>query len=141
MQALGVFAHTFAPVVKQSTLLEGPPMTRPAPTPSTTHRSARLVALVTAPAAMLLLVAWGLRLQPVGVRPQLVLMAYVGLLMVSASAGAVAIVARMHVAIADAFTAGYKIAHAECRLDFSPAGDGPVRSNSRDMRQALRAVE
>lgn len=86
-----------------------------------TYKVARNLGIATGPLAVALIVAWGLRrdsLVLLGWRPQMVVMLYMTLLLVTVGSFAVAILARSHAAIAEAFAHGYKIAHAELRLGF-----------------------
>lgn len=91
------------------------------------------VFIVSAPLTVLTLLAWGLRLTPE--RPVLVFMVYQLLLLVSASAAAVAVVARGQLAIARAFTAGFNTALRVVDGD----GDGDDRGKARP--KPLRIVD
>lgn len=87
------------------------------PTPRQTITWSLRFLAVTGPLSLLTLVAWGMHwLRPLEVRPQLVLMVYMLLLLASAAAGMVAIMASCHVAIGEAFSAGMRVAQAEAQL-------------------------
>lgn len=71
--------------------------------------------LVTAPLALLLLVAWGARIELLGARPQLDLMLYMLLLLVAVGAACTAMLAACTLAVHKAFAHGYRLAqyHAD----------------------------
>lgn len=87
----------------------------------TIYRTSVCTAATCLPLSLLTLATWGLRLYPqLGLRPNLVLMVYMATLLVGTVALGLAIIVRLHSTIGDAFAQGYKIAHAELRLGFTP---------------------
>lgn len=114
-------------------------MSYPRPTSAQTiYRLSCWVAALCLPISLAVLTAWGMKLwRPLEVRPQLALMVYMAVLLVGMLAFCVAVLTRLHSTIGEAFAQGYKIAHAELRLGFTPSNltDEPPRAGQ------LRAVE
>lgn len=106
-------------------------------TPRGAYKWSVRTAAVSAPLAIAMLVAWGLKLHPLGARPQLVLMLYMLFLLVGGMAFCVAVLSSCHMAIAKAFSHGY--ANGLQMAAMSELAR-PVRE-SRPGAPALRAVE
>lgn len=107
------------------------------------YRASVWIASASLPLSGLIMWAWATKLYKhpaIGVRPQLVLMAYMAVLLVGMLAFCMAVLARLQGSVGDAFAQGYKIAHAELRLGFTPSD---LTSDLSQQGQApqLRAVE
>lgn len=105
----------------------------------TVVRLAGRTAIVSGVGSMLLLGAWGWRVDLLGARPQLVLMAYMMLLLVAACTASVAAVASMQLATSRAFSMGYATARLHA-VDAMAPGEY-LAERERATVTALRVVE
>lgn len=114
------------------------------PSCSRIYTTAVLVASGALPIAGLTMWAWGTKLYKhpaIGMRPQLVLMVFMAVLLIGTSAFCVAVLAKLHASIGEAFAQGYKIAHAELQLGFTPSDLAALSDGSATSSPALRAVK
>lgn len=108
------------------------------------YRTAVIVAAASLPLAGLTMVAWGLKLHRntvLAMRPQLVMMFYMAVLLVGVTSFCLAVLTRLHSTIGDAFAQGYKIAHSELQLGFTPSDLADVAPSTSSPAPSLRAVE